>query len=557
MRKSSVLLVLSLCLTTVLIAFSLPHKALADTSINGVVSDDQLRMRINVQYLNRDDPDTPITETDLQGLTELNLTGMGDIDDWSWLAYCTNLMSLDLGNTNFSDTSLIQAKSLTHLTLSATPLNSLQELHTLNNLRVLRISELLDPDNPDEERETEVDISFLKYMTQLEELEIFELHLADSEPLSHLVNLKTLVANGTKNLQAEHLGTLVSLEHLHVNEADLKSLDFVRNMIHLQELEAHQNNFSDLSPLAGLMELKILQINQNPIVQLSPISQLIQLETLDVSKTSTTSEHDKITDITPLTNLKNLKVLNLDYNALKSVQDLSALSQLENLRLNGNYLSNLQGLETLYALRSLEVASNETLTSIEAIAPLTQLESFIFSRTAVEDISSVKDLYLGGMFSFIGQDINITHVISRDKLHQGEYSIPLPSGHNISYETVDPAIRDVITYRDGSLIIPESLRNNEGFDITFESNFERSYGRSYAGVIHIRFVDSHDTSINTTHEDTSDTGGDHTQKNTSDALSQSQTAHRKIPATGDLNISIISIISLLLGGGAVLSSRRI
>lgn len=180
---------------------SSPEISETNTTEENLVKDEQLRSMLNMMIFERA-PEENIRKEDLETIKEISLTGMTNIEDWSWLQHCTNLEILDLGNTNFSDAGLIKSKKLTKLVLAATPLEHANALRELVNLESLNLSELAeahddDDSEPSDEHEHSAmfDMAILSDMKALKSLSIFEVGLKNADSLSSLTNLEELDAS--------------------------------------------------------------------------------------------------------------------------------------------------------------------------------------------------------------------------------------------------------------------------------------------------------------------------------------------------------------------------
>jgi len=178
---------------------------------------------------------------------------------------------------------------------------------------------------------TNEDIIPLRYMTNLNTLQLSANHISDISPLTTLTSLTTLSLDHTQIVDLSPLEKLVRLEHLELFGNETPEARDYTPLINLQELTFlgfGQNGISDLEPLVEVLlelpNLTRLSLSWNQISDISPLAELVNLEELWLH------END-VEDISALAYLVNLTELRIPWNP--RISDLSPLAGLTNLRL--------------------------------------------------------------------------------------------------------------------------------------------------------------------------------------------------------------------------------
>lgn len=153
-----------------------------------------------------------------------------------------------------------------------------------------------------------VDITGLEFAVNLEELHLGGRNrITDLSPLANLKNLTHLhlwhrqVADmpPVTNLDISPLSELINLEFLVLERSGISNISPLAELINLDELSLIDNSISDISPLTGLKKLRALYLSHNHIVDFSPLAGFTNLETLHI-------DANLGTDFSPLAAL-NLK----------------------------------------------------------------------------------------------------------------------------------------------------------------------------------------------------------------------------------------------------------
>ena len=139
------------------------------------------------------------------------------------------------------------------------------------------------------------DLSTLKQLTSLEELDLSSNQIESLTPLAMLSGLRSLTLDGNKTLRSlDGLQHLNRLETLKVHCAALEDIEAVKDLKGLSHLDLSCNKFSSLSPLADLDALEKVIIDDNPnVTNILPLANKAHLEVI-------TLYHTPVSDITPL-----------------------------------------------------------------------------------------------------------------------------------------------------------------------------------------------------------------------------------------------------------------
>ena len=136
-----------------------------------------------------------------------------------------------------------------------------------------------------------VDITGLEFAANLEELYLGGRNrITDLSPLANLKNLTHLHLWHRRvegmlpvtNLDISPLSGLINLEFLVLERNGISDINPLAALINLDELSLIDNGISDISPLAGLKKLRALYLSHNQIVDFSPLAGLTNLETLQI-----------------------------------------------------------------------------------------------------------------------------------------------------------------------------------------------------------------------------------------------------------------------------------
>lgn len=219
---------------------------------------------------------------------------------------------------------------------------ALDDLALLPYLKTLTIS--------DQKTES---LAFLDLMPQLEELNLFNCRISDSE-LARIAALPSLTRLTLNNCG---LSTIVNLEnarnltYLNLSNNTVRHLDVISGMQQLTEIDLQHNAVNSLAPLSGLSGLQKLNISYNSVYDLSPLVSCAQLNWLDAG-------HNALSNISSLSSLTGLNHLNLEFNNLSDISALAACTALTNLDISNNNINHVSALSPLVGLEYFDFSYN-------------------------------------------------------------------------------------------------------------------------------------------------------------------------------------------------------
>ena len=239
------------------------------------------------------EPGTPITATDMAGLTAFTCDNYQYTEDYSPLQYATGLESLHL---TYGPWDLAQyLPAMTHLQdLAFSSLASQQVVDALSSLTELRSLEI--PGGVS-------DLSPLSGLTSLEHLSLFANHQVTSlDPIASLTELRAL----------------------DLDQSAVASLDPVAGLQHLEFLDIASTEIKDFTALTSYPSLSTLIATCWPEVDPSPVGQVTTLEVLYLQGCG-------IDDARFFSELTQLRELHVDRNSLFDLRPLAALPHLTTL----------------------------------------------------------------------------------------------------------------------------------------------------------------------------------------------------------------------------------
>ena len=372
--------------------------------------------------------DAPITQEDMNRLTDLDVRGQG-ITNLMGLAFATNLTFLQLQSNRIEDISpLANLMQLTELHLGGNQIEDISPLANLTQLTELRLNE---------NRRIE-DISSLENLTLLREADLDHNQIVDVSPLARLTNLESLDLRINRIMDVSPLANLTQLTELRLNENRIIDITPLANLTNLVALWLSDNRITDVTALANLTQLTQLRLSNNRIIDVSPLENLTNLEQLDTHNntifdpdsplvevpdpnlraavrealnlphgvpltqasmrqlTRLDARNRQITALTGLEHALNLTELNLAGNNISDlvpiVSPLANLMQLTVLQLGGNQIEDISPLANLTQLTVLRLNDNWRIKDISALVNLTQLKVAHLDRNEIVDVSPLARL---------------------------------------------------------------------------------------------------------------------------------------------------------------------
>ena len=220
------------------------------------------------------------------------INGGNNVSDLSPLSGLVNLKELGLyGNNGITGIDALKGMTkLTYLNLRGPRIRSISALAGMKNLRHLdigannsKVSDISVLKNLSEIRE--LDISYnkittvepLRYLTKLESLSIAGNNIRKLEPLGGLVNLKsfyigTSCAGGNPVTDFSVLKNFRNMDTLDLEYMNLKNINFLAGLTKLKWLDIKNNSITSIEPLRGMTNLKYLYLKNNSINDFSPVN---------------------------------------------------------------------------------------------------------------------------------------------------------------------------------------------------------------------------------------------------------------------------------------------
>ena len=192
--------------------------------------------------------------------------------DLSGIQNLTSLTDLALRNRGLADiTPLAELSELVNLNLHTNWISDITPLQGLTKLVRLRIAE-----NP---------LTDISALSELTELKVLRMHrhgdfIGGQNPRSHMGASGLLFTNAVTDISS--LKNLTKLVDLNIHTQDISDLTPLSSLTSLIELRLAGNSFTDLSPLRGLTTLQYLELTGNDITDISPLSGLTSLKQLDL-----------------------------------------------------------------------------------------------------------------------------------------------------------------------------------------------------------------------------------------------------------------------------------
>lgn len=260
-----------------------------------------------------------------------------NIEGLSNFNYLNNLKELDLWIDNDVDINLTDYLDNIESVSLYIGKNQVKNINFLGKMRGLKKLSITGTYN------SELDISFIENLLELEELSLrqncindispisqlnkltylvlYNNELVDISPISYLQKLTYLNLSSNKIIDASSLSKIVELKYLNLKFNDIENIDFVVELPRLEYLDLHRNRVSNIDFIRKIKRDSKLKIDLsiNSISDLSPLLECDCLDKLVINLRSNDIESRKYFDI--LLNNSNYNI-NLSGNkAFKSNQE--------------------------------------------------------------------------------------------------------------------------------------------------------------------------------------------------------------------------------------------
>ena len=273
--------------------------------------------------------DSTLFLTALSNLKELNLTGCRfSPQDLEIIAGLPALEKLTISDCNLSTVAgLENAQKLIYLDLSNNAIRNLEPLSSLLNLRTLKMG-----------HNALTSLEVLRNLTGLAELDVSYNALTTLAPLSDCHGLTSLVANNNQISTLEGINQLTGLTVLNVNKNALTDVNILSGNISLVELYFSNNSVSNISDLHTLTNLELLTFANNQVESLPAWPDGCKLRSIDGS-------NNQIESIAVLKNMHSMTHVTMDYNKIASVNELEGCYSLVQVNVYGNPIENVDALK--------------------------------------------------------------------------------------------------------------------------------------------------------------------------------------------------------------------
>jgi internalin A len=403
-----------------------------------------------------------IQEAAEQGLTELDLAGLGLTAVPPEVAQLTRLETLILGKRDGDGWASLQGRDV-----PAVITNEIHELPSfigkLQNLRYLDLS-----GNP-----LGCVPEVIYQLPQLERLGLCRLLLkATPSELAQLQPLQQLDLSG--NLLTElpsEIGQLSNLQSLDLRSSQLSTLpEAIAQLSCLQSLDLSENLLTNLPEVVGrLSNLKSLDLGWNQLSTLPEvIGQLSNLQSLYLNSNQLSTLPEVIGQ------LSNLQSLSLSSNQLSTLPEvIGQLSNLQSLSLSSNQLSTLpEVIGQLSNLQSLDLSFNQLTTLPEGVGQLSNLQSFSLSANqlttlpeGIGQLTNLQSLDLGdNQLTTLPEGIGqLTNLQSLDLSINRLRTLPEGIGQLTNLQSLDLRVNRLRTLPEGI----GQLTNLQSLDLSY------------------------------------------------------------------------------------------
>ncbi|CAL6048380.1 LPXTG_cell wall anchor domain-containing protein [Hexamita inflata] len=263
----------------------------------------------------------------LINLQKLDISENEEIHEIQYLDKLTNLVELNLSQTN------LQQKDI----------SSLSQLTNLKKL-YLNFNQLSD-------------VSALSALTSMQELNLTYNTLQNLNDIQNMMNLQILVLLGNTGINISILKNFINLTELCLHDLGLKEVDTLQCLYNITNLTLTQNELIEVCALHNMHKLNILDVRFNRIYSFVPIlHRIFQYFRVEDQSEQTNEDIIKSKQVHKIYKLNNIlyrcgKIKKIDH--LIACFKKSVLKQLKQLNLQQNDLQN----KTVFLFKSIDVQS--------------------------------------------------------------------------------------------------------------------------------------------------------------------------------------------------------
>ena len=242
---------------------------------------------------------------------------------------------------------------------------------------------------------TLTDLSRLKALTGLRELEIVEQPLTNLDGIEDMLNLERLILKGCRQMEdITQAFTLEKIRQIEVYDAPIRSIQGIQNLTALEQLSLHQTDVTDISPIA---ECDLTEAYQGDGLTL----ELYSNESLqdgtpleNIRKFNRVSLNDGQFDEW-INHIQNAEITFLSVSDLNRETDLTRLPKagIHSLRIDSlQNLTTLHGLEELIAsgdLEEIEILGCPRLTDWSALEGTYIPKLWLYGTYTIPDLTNM------------------------------------------------------------------------------------------------------------------------------------------------------------------------
>ncbi|MGM0238579.1 leucine-rich repeat domain-containing protein [Enterococcus sp. AZ103] len=493
----------------------------ADATQDSWMPDKNLQKIVGDQLSNPD-----FTQADMANLTNLSISS-AEITDLTGISYATNLTSLDINNTDLSNT------------------KNLAEIGTLSKLQTLTVTN----DNLS-------DVSLLQnsQLTSLEQVNISNNSFTNMDSFEGL-QLPALKEINLSNNQIENVNGITKIKVPVIEKIDISN-----------------NKISDASPLLStdaINSVKEMNVSNNLFTSLSSVTgiNLPSLEKIDIS-------HNQLNDVSILqsAHVPALNYIDASYNQISDISPIanSSITSLTTLIASHNQIKDVDAFanSSFTKLESLDVAYNQIgdISVMEnLVAKYPSLHTYIVDHNNINNIQFMEGYDLSSNTSARDQDYEENVTLVKPTSASGEVASPIlstdfryddssgyyhgysdPEGTTLSISSIT-GITGVKKYDDSTVTAAEldggSVQSVKSFmvdpanlpsEITF--NWNGAQGQfSGTGKINITWVDAQAPTIEAS-DQTVKMGTDFDPKANVTAYDQQADGSEKVDLTNGISV---------------------
>ena len=327
---------------------------------------------------------------------------------------------------------------------------------------------------------TDEEVEPLRYMSNLEYLDLSNNQIIDLTPISELSNLVWVDLAGNPILDwspVMYVSEVVGMNYVSIGnerysvsltELDLSNLNLtdediipLRHMRNLEVLRIGGNQISDLTSISNLTRLEVLNLSDNNIENLTPLSNLVNLDRVALTD-------NPIIDWLPVLHVPY--VWGVDYIIVGSEQYSTSLTELDLIDLN-LIDSDILLLRHMTNLTTLRLNDNQ-ISDLTPLSNLTSLETLNLSNNNIEDLTPLSGLLnldrLALADNFVRDWLPVAHVpniwgVEYITIRDEQYSVSLTELDLVNLGLTDA---EIVLLRHMDALTVLRLNNNRISDLT-------------------------------------------------------------------------------------------